>query len=59
VDSSERLSRHRCVVEHSIVWSLAFRRLAVGQNRHAITVTAVATVVITVFCARRLFREEA
>ena len=54
VDSSERLGRHRWVVERTISWLLAFRRLATRYERSATTITAVAVLVITVICARRL-----
>lgn len=54
VDSSQRLGRHRWVVEHTISWLLSFRRLATRYDRSATTITAVATVAITVICVRRL-----
>lgn len=44
VDSSERLGRHRWVVERTISWLLAFRRLATRYDRSA----------VTIICARRL-----
>jgi transposase len=58
VDSSERLGRHRWVVERTISWLLAFRRLAVRYDRSATTITAVATLAITIICARRLPRKD-
>ena len=58
VDSSERLGRYRWVVERTIAWLLAFRRLAIRYDRSAATVTAVATLAITVICARRLPRKD-
>ena len=54
VDSSERLGRHRWVVERTISWLLAFRRLAIRYDRSAATITAVITLAVTVICARRL-----
>ena len=54
VDFSERLDRHRWVVERTISWLLAFRRLAIRYDRSATTITAVATLAVTVICARRL-----
>ncbi len=54
VDSSERLGRYRWVVERTIPWLLAFRRLAVRYDRSAVTITAVATLAITIICVRRL-----
>jgi transposase len=58
VDSSERLGRHRWVVERTISWLLAFRRLAIRYDRSATTITALATVAVTVICARRLPRKD-
>ena len=58
VDSGERLGRHRWVVERTISWLLAFRRLAIRYDRSATTITAVATLAITVICARRLPRKD-
>lgn len=58
VDSSERLGRHRWVVERTISWLLAFRRLAIRYDRSVTTITAVATLAITVICARRLPRKD-
>jgi transposase len=58
VDSSQRLGRHRWVVERTISWLLAFRRLAIRYDRSAATITAVATLAITVICARRLVRKD-
>ncbi|MFC4905119.1 transposase [Kocuria oceani] len=57
VDSSERRGRHRWVVERTMSWLLAFRRLAVRYDRSATTITAVATLAITIICARRLPRK--
>jgi hypothetical protein len=66
VDSSDRLGRHRWVVERTISWLLAFRRLAISYDRSATTITAVAVLAITavavlaitVICARRLPRRD-
>jgi hypothetical protein len=45
-------------VERTIVWLLAFRRLAVHYDRSASTITAVATLAITITCTRRLPRKD-
>ena len=58
VDSSERLGRHRWVVERTVSWLLAFRRLAVCYDRSATTITALATLAITIICVRRLPRKD-
>ena len=57
-DSSERLGRYSGVVERTIAWLLAFRRLAVRYDRSTVTFTAVATLAITIICARRLPRKD-
>nr|WP_258558849.1 IS5 family transposase [Kocuria rosea] len=55
VDPSECLGRHRWVGERTISWLLAFRRLAVRYHRSA---TTMATLAITIICARRLPRKD-
>jgi transposase len=54
IDSSERLGRHRWVVERSVAWLLAFRRLALRYDRTATTITALATLACALICHRRL-----
>ncbi len=54
VDSSDRLGRHRWVVERSIAWLLSFRRLALRYDRSAKTITALATLACALICHRRL-----
>jgi transposase len=39
-DSSQRLCRHRWVVERTIGWLLSYKRLALRYDRTALTVTA-------------------
>ena len=41
-DSSQRLGRHRWVVERTIGWLLSYSRLALRYNRTAMTITAQA-----------------
>ena len=53
-DSSQRLGRHRWVVERTIGWLLSYKRLALRYDRTALTVTALARLAITLICARRL-----
>ena len=53
-DSSQRLGRHRWVVERTIGWMLSYKRLALRYDRTALTVTALARLAITIICARRL-----
>jgi transposase len=54
IDSSERLGRHRWVVERTVSWLLAFRRLALRYDRTATTITALATLACALICHRRL-----
>lgn len=54
VDSSERPGRHRWVVERTVGWLLAFRRLALRYDRTATTITALTTLAVTIICIRRL-----
>lgn len=58
VNCSERLGRYHWVVERTTFYLLAFRRLAIRYDRSATTVTAVATLAITIICARRLPRKD-
>jgi hypothetical protein len=44
-------------VERTIARLLAFRRLAIRYDCSATTITAVATLAITIICARRLPRK--
>jgi len=54
IDSSQQLGRHRWVVERTVSWLLAFRRLALSYDRTARTVTALATLACALICHRRL-----
>ena len=58
VESSERLGRHRWVVERTIAWVLAFRRLTVRYDRHAASVLAFLHLACTLICLRFLRRAE-
>jgi transposase len=54
IDSSERLGRHRWVVERTVGWLLTFRRLALRYDRSEATITALTTLAVTMICIRRL-----
>jgi transposase len=54
IDSSQRLGRHRWVVERTVSWLLAFRRLALRDDRTVRIVTALATLACALICHRRL-----
>ena len=53
-DSSQRLGRHRWIVERTIAWLLSYKRLALRYDRTERTVTALARLAVTLICARRL-----
>ncbi len=54
MDSSQRLGRHRWVVERTLGWLLSYKRLALRYDRTAVTITALAQLAVTLICARRL-----
>ncbi len=54
VESSQRLSRHRWVVERITGWLLSYKRLALPYDTSARTITALARLAVTLICARRL-----
>ena len=53
-DSSQRLGRHRWVVERTLGWLLTYKRLALRYDRTAATISALARLAITLICARWL-----
>ncbi|WP_091216539.1 IS5 family transposase [Geodermatophilus siccatus] len=53
-DSSVRLGRHRWVVERTLGWLLAYKRLALRYDRTATTINALVRLAVTLICARRL-----
>ena len=53
VDSSQRLGRHRWVVEWSLGWLLSYKRLALRYHRSTATITALARLAVILICARR------
>jgi transposase len=56
VDSSERLGRHRWVVERTISWVLHFKRLGLRYDRTAATLLPLLLLGITLINLRRLRR---
>jgi len=58
VESSERLGRHRWVVERTQAWIVSFRKLAVRFDRHAASVLAFLHLACAVICLRFLHRAE-
>ena len=59
VESSERLGRFRWVVERSLAWIVAFRRLALRDDRQAASVLAFLHLACAVICLRFLTHAEA
>jgi transposase len=54
IESSQRLGRHRWVVERTNGWLLSYRRLALRYDRTAVTINALARLAVILICARRL-----
>ena len=53
-ESKDRVGRHRWVVERTVVWLLAYRRLALRYDRTATTITALTKLAAALICYRRL-----
>jgi transposase len=58
VESSQRLGRHRWVVERTIAWLLAHRRLATRYDRQAVTALGLLQLGCSLICVRFLRRAE-
>jgi transposase len=54
IESSERLGRHRWVVERSNGWLLSYKRLALRYDRTEVSINALARLAVVLICARRL-----
>ena len=59
VESSERLGRHRWIVERTQAWLVTFRRLAVRYDRQAVSVLAFLHLACALICLRYLAHAEA
>lgn len=57
VESSQRLGRHRWVVERTVGWLLAFKRLALRYDRTSKTITALARLAVAMIAARLLVND--
>lgn len=57
IESSQRLGQHRWVVERTVGWLLAFKRLALRYDRTAKTITALARLAVTLIAARLLVND--
>ena len=58
IDSSERLGRHRWVVERSLAWLLGFRRLGVRYERRADLLQGLLHLACALVCLKFLRRIE-
>lgn len=54
VETSDRLGRHRWVVERSLAWPTGYRRLTLRYERSARLFTAFLTLAATLTCYKRL-----
>ena len=54
IESSQRLGRHRWVIERTMAWLGGFRRLHRRYERKADHFAAFATIAATIICHRRL-----
>jgi IS5 family transposase len=56
IESSERLGRHRWVVERTLAWLARFRRLTVRYERRANLHLALTTLACAIICLRQARR---
>ena len=54
IETSERLGRHRWVVERSLAWLTSYRRLTIRYERSARLFTAFLTLAAALTCYKRL-----
>jgi IS5 family transposase len=54
IESSEKLGRHRWVIERSIAWLFGYRRLTIRYERHARLFCAFLTLAATLTCYKKL-----
>jgi transposase len=54
VEASEKLGRHRWVIERSIAWLFGYRRLTVRYERHAHLFCAFLTLAAILTCYKKL-----
>ena len=59
IESSERLGRHRWIVERTNAWILAYRRLTIRFDRQTASVLAFLHLACALICLRFLQRTEA
>jgi transposase len=56
IESSQKLGRHRHVVERSLAWLVGYRRLQVRYERRADILTALLQLACALICLKRLNR---
>jgi transposase len=54
IESSEKLGKHRWVIERSIAWLFGYRRLTIRYERHAHLFSAFLTLAATLTCYKKL-----
>ena len=54
VESSEKLGRHRWVIERTIAWLFGYRRLTIRYERHAHLFCGFLTLAATLTCYKKL-----
>ncbi len=54
IETSERLGRHRWVIERTLAWLTGYRRLTLWYERHASHFLAFLTLAATITCYRKL-----
>jgi transposase len=54
IDSSDRLSRYRWKIEHTIAWLAGYRRLTIRYERHAHLFAAFLSLAATITCYKKL-----
>lgn len=54
IESSEKLGRHRWVIERSLAWLLGYHRLAIRYERHAHLFCAFLTLAAALTCYKKL-----
>lgn len=56
IESSEKLGRHRWVIERTVAWLFGYRRLIVRYERHAHLFCAFLTLAATLTCHKKLMK---
>ncbi len=56
IESSERLGRHRWVIERTMSWLSGYRRLSPRYERHSRTYPAFLGLAAAICCYKRLVR---